>query len=450
MIYEKELDIESHPLLRLTVPSVDTSDDAMSLLRQAASSYVEYTNFGPVSDLEVAFSEQTHDAGIDDRVSEWITANHAVQQLVTEMVARGDVHFPTDRETDASDDAFMSTLIDAYLVMKFEAKRRHASKDLAGSADAYVSIMSFVRMLQEGGIPPSGYIAILGSQEDALDGMRALGREAGIDTLHLEAMIASVTQSEDSRGVCAQMIRIQYHTSIRRRLLSIQGEDVPSLIGYMSPSKYSTEEYASRNEQRRALLVDLLGNHPRPFDRADTLRRVSYEYVRALVELQLPSSETERAVQADDEIEILSAWPAALRVTSAPLLQLPNIDKAAVRSASKVLQKTENPFGKRLSQEVRGKLKQFVLEANVSDAICGGTAIVLAIRGFELQYMRPPRDLVSLVPGGWLTEMPLDPFTNSLFRYQSEDGIVSSAGPDQKVSGDSVRHRLRWSIRDRE
>lgn len=388
------------------------------------------------------------------RITAWVRQNERCRQLIEAGIARGQLELPR-----ASRGARLPMAMD----------ETDAMRDLSG----LLTIASRVSLLA-------------GDVDAALEaGMAAIAM--GRLQLHAECLLVDllIATSNLNRG-----IRAVFHAAMndrasadqrKRAIAALAGAEItpadfaaayrvelcrwflPTLAGYPDepdPEKL-TSHYAAElldvgdtgqapnaaqlraAERFRRDLATVLTDHPRPFNKQDTVRLANDLHLSYVDSLSRPWL-TRGNSRLEQLIQELSAWPTELSGDGVVVAGMmddepePAIPAGKLRAAKAALRKIDNVFGKYLVDQATGTMD--VPTLHFQQAGVAAAQLRIALRMYEATHGRLPTELRALVAEGLPPAVPRDPFDGQSFKYSAERRVLWCVGRDGANQGKLPEH----------
>jgi hypothetical protein len=376
-------------------------------------------------------------------------------------------------------------------IRNLKARLHAACGEFGAAARELTHALRMAEMVLHGDGIFVNYLVTSACHGTALDSIRGLARLAGAPADAIANMLAAVDRDWRGAEALAQCVRTEFHYYFLEQLASLSaGGSLETLVDALLEGFY--EEKSSpfltddspgphpdgRSAWRRQKLLELLAEHPSPFDPRRTISVASLQAAENMRHSELPwRPERERSTETrplsddwwpsqlhpDFGYEVLGPGPEArkavdeylesMRETDAAPGMLAELvrywqapDEAAFAAARERLRQIDNPVGRLLADRGVRILPSCVTILFRARASREATKAVLATRLYLIQRGRLPENLDSLVDAGLLSAIPHDPFADRPLSYARERAVVWSVGPDGAGDSGDPPADMVWSV----
>lgn len=207
---------------------------------------------------------------------------------------------------------------------------------------------------------------------------------------------------------------------------------VSTIAGATYPSKDIGFEYGDDEE----ISQKLLEGHPNPFDRKATLKLGSSHYKRVVQRVFQPFGRKENLDNLG--ADLLQGWPPDLLDESDVVVKR-TLTSSQISEYRSKLAKVDNPIGNALVSMMLPVFSESDQADAKAVANSRATRIILAIQIYKRLTDKYPASLSELASKGIVKAVPLDPFVNKPYCYNSARKVLWSVGPNLKDDGGKDR-----------
>lgn len=283
-----------------------------------------------------------------------------------------------------------------------------------------------------------------------LDGLRmqansamGLARLAMQTSLPAEQTLTAIQQIEMARpnDVLPEIIRADFQRFLLSELSGPNDAQrtVCAIIDQFRPKKTTslTTGMNAELDKRERLVLSLLENHPRSFDRDASIRLASRYYLEVLQNADLPCANWKTAV-AEALRHDVSNWPPEASLHPLDIVSIllgneqPSLSAESIRETRTNLSAVDNVLGKQLIVNNVPSAVIVGYQRSRCELIAHQTRLAASL--FEKRYGELPESLAHLVTTSILERIPSDPY-GKLMRYSRKRRILWSVGINGRDDG---------------
>jgi hypothetical protein len=400
--------------------------------------------------------ETYRDPEIGRQLEALLDKNRRALELMDEAIARGRLQFPPrpngrgDRNANKLGDP--ATLCRDLVDLRCLRSRWYFEhKEYVKSAEELQAVVRFGGILD--GSDGAGLPRLSGRVFPILAAlhMETLAHRKEVPTEVVAGMLVALEQAAPSEEVVIEGVRQDFALVVLPMLADIPKDGelakaVAAIIDKRWPRNADVKLTSPKLEGKLAALqagiLDLLKDHPEPYDWADAIRLVALSAGNEIQTLKHPWAHRKPDPTATVSAEV-AAWPAPLSVSFLRMVPLylgrdddEPLSSENLAEAREQLRKVRNPLGKHLIQDMlignepSLSATRFRDRAQLEAARC-----IVAIYLYERKVGARPERLDDLVKAKILPEVPRDPFDGKPLRYSRERAIIWSVGRDGKDNG---------------
>jgi hypothetical protein len=269
---------------------------------------------------------------------------------------------------------------------------------------------------------------------------------------HQDFVVRVLELPETPREIIAKLIADSAPPDpqdIQDRLAGLPEEGLPPVI---PPLKHLASRLSWNAWVMERNIASLLEAHPKPFDRAATLRLGSERLAELIRSLTDPWDPRESELDSA-EANGLGGWPRDLMPWGLFYLRDElDLPDPRIPRGREALRAVDNPLGKLLVYSVFHPVEVVNREHLFRWlAMRRGTAAVLGLMSYEARRGALPASLEELVSQRILPSVPMDPFTGAVLGYSRTRRLVWSAGPGlvREPPEPSGRSDYLWEVPER-
>jgi len=289
------------------------------------------------------------------------------------------------------------------------------------------------------------YMHGLGLQSQTALGLARLAKQPAMPEALIERAIRQIESAMPPDDDLPDLLRAEFHSFVVNAIVEILPDNnnveevVRAVINRARPKKklpVPTDPQAEL-DKRVELVLSLLKDHPRAFDKDATMHLASQLYLEALRNVSLPTAKWDTSV-AEALSHDVQKWPEDASLQTMDMLAIslgheqPDIPKKAIRKARNKLSKVDNVLGKHLLAEIDPYIPFVVNRHQKCAMIAWQTSMALCL--FEERHGELPDSLQQLLDDDILKRLPQDPFGDSL-RYSRERKMLWSVGENARDDG---------------
>lgn len=446
------LPIEIPEELRGTLAEVPPSRNAYVTWTDAAALIVEPALYSVRRRFEELAADAPYTPGpLARAVAGWLARNEpALLRLEEGLSCEGCRFRPPAGEAGSVD---RSADLRRLAAMKFvRGKHRLAGGNVSGALSDFRDLLHLGRTVLEGDGAVLYFLAGASISEMGLRGLWLVSASPGIDE---STVVDTVRMAGGMPGLWPALRRALEAEFREYGLAYLAGlpEDKEALAAAFTeegqePARFrvmlasvacpdgSTPAGDALMRERFARLIDL---HPRPLDRAATVRAAVDEYMALLRAVDGGWSDCRaRLVDIRDARRSFAAsYPAIAR----------HLQGEATDADKKALRRIDNPLGILLVASAM-HVSDVLVRAPKLEALHIAAGTAAAVRIFRERRDTWPSDLRSLVEDEILDRVPVDPFDGLPLRYSASRKRLWSVGADGRDDGGTGSDATRWSAPD--
>lgn len=404
-----------------------------------------------------SLSEPLPDEEIARQVDLLLEKNRRALELMDEAIARGHLQFPRKRRVESGDadndlaSAAASLWGDLHDLRYIRSRRHFEHKQYAQGAAELQSALLFGAMLDgsDGALIPR-FVGRMCPRVTA-SRMEAFASRKEVPADVLAGMLVALQRAAPSEEVVVNGVRQDFALLTLPMIADLPKDGdlakiVAALIDKRRPkspdAKLLLPKLDAQLDGLQAGILDLLKDHPEPFDRAETVRLVALSHANQLENLKRPWADQKPGPEAR-VLEDVAAWPDHLSLSILKFIPLyvgrtddEDLSAETLAKAREQLRKVHNPLGKHLIRDLLfGKQNSESAVRSRDRGRLEAARCIIAIYLYERKQGARPERLDDLVKAKILPEVPRDPFDGKPLRYSRERAIIWSVGRDGKDNG---------------
>lgn len=448
---KESADIQQYvaPELRHQPLIVPDDKNATPLLRKLSERLkkIDEAEFGPLYDA-------VHEAGaagipepLCTKLRLFLKKHEEAFFIVDEMLRRGSLNFSNEREfTDHSINRFN------YLSL-FRFRLLAADGDLKTAAAGSIKELRLGKMFTDAeGATPFVLSRGLRTQTDGADLVLELAANRALSAGDVKVFMVALEETMPRNDLLEQSVRNHFHYLVLPEMNRLPVTDdaekaVDWRIDKFRPKGTAPFDINGQLDKRRALVLNLLQNHPGPYLRSATIGTINQMFIEAIQESRRPWR-NQRHTKWLSLAHELTAWPEPLSLDLLKIASLtfgneqPSIGPDELAGARAQLAKVENVLGKHLIAS-DAYFDPYLAFEFYFRTRCKFEAArtLLALRQYALQHETLPPTLEALCNAKLLQTLPIDSFSGNVLRYSPEKRILWCIGPDGKDDGGTPEKR---------
>ncbi len=381
------------------------------------------------------------------RITDWVAQNRDCLRQIDAVLRVGQIEFPRAQRSVrlALSDQFGTARSMARLKRADSALRLFAG-DVAGALAAAIDIVALGNMLLDAEVLLVDLLVATAILGVAADGLQSAALSPRATLTQAKAVIDALARSKPpidhlKRACRIELCRWSFPTVASFPERGTLAEYVKyHLAADLTPDTTLSDKALAAYRTVYQQICQVLADHPRPFDKAATVRLLGELTAQWLDELDKPWSQRRHDLLAPVQ-RSLAAWPSELGSSSIWFVDFSDdaapkpLSAAEIQTARDALRVVDNPFGKFLVLETLGAVLICpILE--MQQARVEAARLKIGLTWYEKERDKLPESLGELVNAGLLPAVPSDPYDGQPYRYSRERRVIWSINQDGQNMGE--------------